>query len=219
MARVYSEIMQTRSRRMNKLPEDQKLWAEFRRDFENFVVKDIQKSLDAEIEVGVIILTVVGIDCLGGYYAGDESKKEYFVRFTQTFMPSSYAIYAGDIYHCVRNGLVHAYVLNWKRSGRSFLLTRNQGEPHLIPVPNNPEVIYLNRETFARDFLVAQLKYFEQIESDQAMWDNAMQRLRSMGFLTVAPEDEIAARLRGTVSSTPPGSSQNISTGVRKPRP
>lgn len=183
-----------------KLPDDEKLWAEFHHYFIAFVVGDIEKSLQVGIEVGTIILTTIGIECLGGYYSGKTDEKSFipkgkpkreridFVKFMQDFMPS-YEKYADDIYACIRNGLAHDYVTNTVNK-KTFLFKRDYGEQHLTSIPSNPNVVYLNREKYALDFLQAQNKYFEKAESEQVIWNNAIQRLRSRkGFLTVRPEN------------------------------
>jgi len=177
---------------MNKSPADEKLWAEFRKHFQVFIADDIEKALNAGLEVGVIILTVIGIDCLSGYYAGKETNRQFFVNFMKVFMPS-YGSYADDIYSCVRSGLAHDYVIKRNsKSKRSFVFSRDQGEPHLVPTNVNPDVIFLNRETFARDFLEAQRKYFEKAENDQSTWNKALLRLNGQkGFLTVRPEEKL----------------------------
>lgn len=180
---------------MNKLPNDEKLWGEFRQKFAVWVVGDIEKSLQAGVGLGTIILTTVGIECLSGYYAGEETERKHFVKFMQDFMPA-YGNYADDIYACIRNGLAHDYVIKRNtKTNRSFKIRDRQGEPHLTPSRLEPDVIYFNRETFARDFLEAQRRYFEKAENDQSTWDTAMQRLKSpRGFLTVRPEEEFTPK-------------------------
>jgi len=202
---------------MNKLPVDERLWKEFRQYFTAFVVDDVKKSLDIGIEVGTIILTTIGIECLSGYYAGKETKREHFVKFVQDFMPE-YGNLADDIYECIRNGLAHDYVVKEnKKNQRKFIFTRNQGEQHLSSHPLNLHVFYLNRETYARDFLKIQLTYFEKVDNDQSLWDKAMQRLHSQkGFLTVRPENEFISpssevHYPGTV---PNSSTTNYPTGT-----
>jgi hypothetical protein len=181
---------------MNKKPDDEKLWAEFRKYFGAFVVSDIEKALNAGIEVGVIILTAIGIDCLSGYYAGRKTDRKLFVKFMKNFMPA-YAAHADDIYNCVRSGLAHDYIIKRNsKTNRTFVFSRDTGEPHLAPTTKNPNVIYLNRETFARDFLKAQHEYFEKAENDQKLWDKALRRLIKRGFITVRPEDELVARIK-----------------------
>jgi len=177
---------------MNKSPADEKLWAEFRKYFQAFVADDIEKALNAGLEVEVIILTVIGIDCLSGYYAGKETNRHFFVNFMKDFMPL-YGSYADDIYSCVRSGLAHDYVIKQNsKSKRSFVFSRDRGEPHLVPTNANPDVIFLNRETFARDFLKAQRKYFDKVENDQSTWNKALLRLKGQkGFLTVRPEEKL----------------------------
>jgi hypothetical protein len=181
---------------MNKKPDDEKLWAEFHKYFDAFVVDDINKALNVGIEVGTIILTTIGIECLSGYYAGKETKRKHFVKFMHDYMPT-YGYYAEDIYACVRNGLDHDYVIKVNAvSKNSFVFTRNAGEQHLCPTTQNPNFFYLNREQYARDFLEAQHNYFEKVEHDQDEWDRAIRRLKSQkSFLTVRPEDELIAHL------------------------
>ena len=45
---------------------------EFQKSFTNFVVKDVEKSLKGDLEVGTIILVVIGIECLSGYYVSQK---------------------------------------------------------------------------------------------------------------------------------------------------
>jgi hypothetical protein len=202
---------------MLKQPDDQIMWTEFHKYFNAFVVGDIVKSLRSGIEVGTIILTTVGIECLSGYYTGKEAERSHFVKFMQDFMPS-YLNYADDIYECIRNGLAHDYVVKKNRANkRSFLFKRDHGEPHLIPTSRNPNIIYLNRADYANDFLAAQHKYFEKVENDQRLWDKAMQRLkRQKGFLTVRPEDELIPSFTGVSSPVVPASPSvtGLSTGT-----
>jgi len=193
---------------MVKQPEDVNLWNEFHKYFTAFVVEDVKKSLKASIEVGTIILTTVGIECLSGYHAGKDADRDQFVNFVQVFM-SSYTNYADDIYACIRNGLAHDYVVKENRaSGFTFVFQRNHGEPHLSPTPINPNVINLNREDYANDFLEAQRQFFEKVENDQSLWNNAMKRLKSQkGFLTVRPLHELI-----TPSTAYPGTVARPST-------
>jgi hypothetical protein len=140
-------------------------------------------------------LTTVGIECLSGYYAGEKAERKHFVSFIKDFMPA-YAVFADDIYACVRNGLTHDYVIKENPTNRhTFLFQRDHGEPHLSPTPKNPNAIYLNRTDYANDFLEAQRLYFEKVDNTQTLWDTAMRRVKSQkGFLTVFPPDELVVR-------------------------
>src|SRR5574341_1318748 len=173
---------------MHKQPRDELIWTEFQHYFEAFVVGDVKKALTAEVGVGVIILTTVGIDCLGGYYLGVKSNRAPFVKFVKDFMPQ-YGIYADDIYTCIRNGLCHDYVINESKiTNRRFLISGDYNEPHLVPSSRNKDYVYLNRIAYAEDFLKAQGEYFERAENDQRVWDNAVTRLiHKKSFLTVRP--------------------------------
>jgi len=158
-------------------------WEQVRNSFEKFVVQDLKKALDADVEVGTIILTTVGIECLSGYFAGKESDGKTFIEFIAEFMPA-YSIHAEAIYRCIRNGLAHDYIIK-ENEGRSFLFTRNRGEKHLDPVEGKPGWYYLNRESFALDFLKAQTDFFEQVNRDENLSRRVLKRLRERSFLDV----------------------------------
>ena len=158
-------------------------WYKFKDSFEKFIVKDLEKALQANVEVGVIILTIIGIESLSGYFSGKNSDIETFKDFINEFMPS-YSSHAETLYKCIRNGLLHDYIIK-EHEGKCFLFTRNIGENHLQPVPNTPGWFYLNREQFARDFIKAQKDYFQRIEMDKKLQERAIHRLSNKGYLDV----------------------------------
>src|SRR5574341_400120 len=106
---------------------------------EAFVVNDIKKALDKDaLEVGLIILTLLGIECLSAYYTGKrDSDSSTFEKFIKKYFPPNYAQYADKIYRSLRNGLAHSYVpAKIKIDSKEiipFVMVRNQGEPHLSP--------------------------------------------------------------------------------------
>jgi hypothetical protein len=113
--------------------------------------------------------------------------------------------------------LAHDYVIKENpANNRSFVFKRDHGEPHLTQSSANPNVIYLNRETYARDFLEAQQRYFEKVEGDQNSWDQAMKRLKHQkGFLTVRPEEQLIVRPTTSPTLSAPGASViGLSTGT-----
>jgi hypothetical protein len=158
-------------------------WQKFRDSFEKFVVQDLKKSLNAGVEVGVIILTAVGLECLSGYFEGKSADDKTFKSFINKFMPN-YSDHAEVIYKCVRNGLAHDYIIK-ECNGKSFLFTRNKGEKHLLPVDNKPGWYYLNRESFVLDFLEAQEQYFDEVNKNQELYNKALRRLNDKSFLDV----------------------------------
>lgn len=160
----------------------------FQKAFTNFVVRDVEKSLKVDLEVGTIILVTIGIECISGYYAGKESNRQTFVNFTRDFLPI-YAPHADNIYACIRDGLAHDYIIKDVR-GKSFRFTRDKGEAHLTAVEGNPEWFYINREIFAQDFLAAQFAYFKELHTNIDLQKKAMQRLKKRSFLSVFPRDK-----------------------------
>jgi len=159
------------------------MWNKFKESFEKFIVRDLEKALQAGVEVGAIILTAIGIESLSGYFTGKKSDGETFKAFIDAFMPS-YSPHAETLYKCIRNGLAHDYIIK-EYEGKSFLFTRNSGEKHLTPVVSRVGWFYLNREQFALDFLKAQKDFFQKIETDENLQEKAMSRLNKKGFLDV----------------------------------
>lgn len=160
---------------------------QFQNAFTNFVVKDVEKSLKGDLEVGTIILVVIGIECLSGYYVGKESNRQTFVSFVNDFLPQ-YAPHADNIYACIRDGLAHDYIIK-DVDGKSFRFTRNKGEAHLTTVEGNPEWFYINREIFSKDFLLAQSAYFKKLRTNVGLQEKAISRLKRRSFLSVFPKD------------------------------
>ena len=132
-------------------------WSEFRKYFNEFVVEDIKKALSASVQVGVLILSINGIEVLGGFHSGTKGGRDSFCKFIEKFMPQ-YKRYANSLYTCVRNGLFHDYRIKIDSEGNTFLLTGYEGEEHLTPHSHDEKIIFINRIAFANDFLSAQQK-------------------------------------------------------------
>src|SRR5260221_8203255 len=90
---------------------------------DSFVIQDIQKALDRDaLEVGLIVLTLLGIDCLGAYYVGARiGTGSSFERFMKRYFPAPYGPYANLIYRSLRHGLVHRYVVDEVKLGSKMV--------------------------------------------------------------------------------------------------
>jgi hypothetical protein len=79
--------------------QEQQMLQDWKQSIEDFVISDIRGCLDRNIlEVGLIILTLVGIDCLGGYFTGKPSEQETFREFISSkYFPPEYKNVAGDL--------------------------------------------------------------------------------------------------------------------------
>jgi len=158
---------------------------------EAFVIDDIKKALDKDaLEVGLIILTLLGIECLSAYYTGKrDSDSGTFEKFMRKYFPPAYTQYADKIYRSLRNGLAHSYTpVKIKIASKEiipFVMVRNQGEPHLVPsrVGNQYPVIF-NRAQFALDFITAWENYIQDIDVNMQLQKNIIARAQK-GFLVV----------------------------------
>jgi hypothetical protein len=163
----------------------------WKRWIEAFIINDIKKALDKDVlEVGLIILTLLGIECLSAYYTGKrDSSLSTFEKFVKKYFPSIYAQYADKIYVSLRHGLAHSYVPARIKIGSTeivpFVMVRNQSEPHLSPLQAEYEYpVYFNREQFARDFIVAWERYAADLNVTPQLQRNVMIRARKV-FLIV----------------------------------
>jgi hypothetical protein len=140
---------------------------------DSFVIQDIQKALDRDaLEVGLVILTLLGADCLEAYYVGARNgNRSSFERFMKRYFPAPYGPYANLIYCSLRHGLVHRYVVD-RVEVRSklvvpFVLTRDMGEAHLTRCfADDPFPVHLNRAAFAWDFLAVWQAFSSDVDQD-----------------------------------------------------
>jgi len=144
---------------------------------ENFVINDIRVSLNQDmLEVGLIILTMVGIDCISGYLAGKPADTNTFKQFvTSKYFPTAYHTVADDLFQ-LRNGLVHDYTS--KNNMFEFSRREGEGAPHLQTINAGQSYpISLNRETFAKDFLRAWERYSKDVFEDEDLAQRALARI------------------------------------------
>ena len=158
---------------------------------EAFVVNDIKKALEKDaLEVGLIILTLLGTECLSAYYTGKRnSDGGTFEKFVKKYFPPAYTQYADKIYHSLRNGLAHSYVPAKIRINSNeitlFVMMRNQGEPHLVPHQAGSQYpVIFNRAQFALDFITAWENYVQAIDVNTQLQKNIIARAQK-GFLVV----------------------------------
>lgn len=165
-----------------------RLWKE---SMEQFVIHDIKASLQKDVlEVGLIILTLIGIDSLSGYYVGEKASTQTFKKFIQTsYFPKSYHHLADDIY-VLRNRLVHDYTSTRDKIVlfRTEEQAHDQGLRHLHPLRLTEKYpICFVRETFAKDFLEAWSRFSNDVTTDDKLANNVVSRVKKVGreFLVV----------------------------------
>ncbi|HVO70062.1 MAG TPA: hypothetical protein VMT24_08455 [Aggregatilineaceae bacterium] len=175
---------------------DQIQLQEWKKDLEDFVITDIKKSLAANmLETSLIILGLIGTECVSGYFAGKPANQKTFVDFMDKYFPASYVPYSELIYLSLRNGLLHDHTIKtipaiWKEP--PFWLNREQDEPHLVPCkPGQSYPVWFNRHTFAGDFLAAWEKYLSEIAQSEDLRRKLMKRIQTRGYLKVVDTTQL----------------------------
>ena len=155
-----------------------KAWKE---NFEKFIIRDIERAIEKDnLEVGLIILTFVAVECLSGYYAGRVASGRTFIKLIKECFPSEYKPFAGRLYG-LRSDLAHNYAPRG-----NFLLKREINEPHLTPYTiGNDTYIWFNRQAFARDFLNVWKNYVDHVSEDDDLYSKLVQRIKAQGYLVV----------------------------------
>lgn len=163
----------------------------WKRWIEDFIINDIKKALDKDVlEVGLIILTLLGTECLSSYYTGKrDSDVSTFEKFVKKYFPPIYTPHADKIYRSLRNGLAHSYVPAKIKINSveitPFVMVRNLGEPHLSPCQIGRQYpMVFNRAQFAQDFILAWEKYSSDVDAIPQLQKNVKSRARK-GFLVV----------------------------------
>jgi hypothetical protein len=194
--------------------EEQNRLKEWKESVEKFFIGDIKRMLDSdELEVGLIILTFVGIDCLGGYFAGRESDTQTFKSFMRSdYFPPSYHNLADEIFE-LRNGLMHDYTI--KHNKFRFYRDEGEGVPHLKSFHQDKKYpISFNRKIFAKDFLNAWKRYSEDVLNHPNLSRKTLDRMNKegRGYLVVETPDKFPKP--GTISYNPDSSDYGGYTGT-----
>lgn len=203
---------------------DQEMTAELLLDWqesiEQFIIGDIRTCLDHDtLEVGLIILSLVAIDSLSGYYCGSQSNRATFKSFLiSECFPSQYGALADDLY-ALRNGLVHDYTS--KKSKFAFFRRKSDGHPHLQEFHHeNGTSISLNREILAQDVLLAWKHFSKSVQSNQILQKKIHERIRQAGrgFLIVKTITAYPSPQLLSESSSPPHPAHTQNINRRKIR-
>ncbi len=155
---------------------------EWRVWFRRFAVEDIQRALadpKEQLQVGLIILSLLHTEALSGYFAGTGADRNTFAAFVRRYFPATYQPHVKALYR-LRNGLAHDYI------PRGFVLSGKRGERHLQPPDDShPDLIVINRVAIAEDFVRVWENYSLDIETDAELQQKALARIASQGFMVV----------------------------------
>ena len=112
--------------------KDEELIAKARHTFVDMMVGDVKRTLDANILIGSLVLSLCAVDTLA-CFAADKPNGEpirstsgkHFKEFVKIFMDDKYTPIAGKLYGALRGFLIHSYTTKY------FLLTDHEPHNHL----------------------------------------------------------------------------------------
>lgn len=96
------------------------------------ILREVKSCINCDAELAAIILCLVLVDYLAGYYTGHQSRRIDFIGFMHKYFPKKYSPYNEIIYDQLRSGLLHnlAAINPWKGHGKSFRI-HSHLEKHL----------------------------------------------------------------------------------------
>jgi hypothetical protein len=161
-------------------PESQRIWIreQFRPHFDQGVTGTIGKFISVPEALVSFILMTCAIDWLAGFWYGEPTQghtRDAYIGFIERYFPSGKYDAVG-LYDSLRNGLVHMFTIK----GRVYSLTHNQSFRHLKPIGDQ---INLNSEDLFADWLLAENKYFAEIETDDELLAKFVERYERDEFL------------------------------------
>ena len=94
------------------------------------VFQEIKVCINANAELAAVILCLVVVDYLAGYYTGHQTKRRDFLSFMNKYFPADYNTFNEKIYDQLRSGLLHnlALINPWKGMEKSFRIHSNLGK-------------------------------------------------------------------------------------------
>lgn len=126
------------------------------------VFREIKVCINADADLAAIILCLVVVDYLAGYYTGRQTKRGDFLSFMNKYFPADYNTFNEKIYDQLRSGLLHnlAVINPWKGMEKSFRIHSHLGN-HLVEYFNADGECCINFsvKVFAEDIGRALIMY------------------------------------------------------------
>lgn len=97
------------------------------------IEQEAYRCLNAQAELGALLLCLAAVDYMAGFYVGHKSKKREHIGFIKKYFPQKYRNFLEVIYDQLRSGLMHNMVaMNpwYGKRGIDFLI-HPKSESHL----------------------------------------------------------------------------------------
>lgn len=152
------------------------LWEKSMNDF---LIHDIRIALDQNsLRAGVLILSLVAVDCLGGYYTGNLSKTNTFKEFLESrYFPPKYKEHKNLIWDDLRNALFHDYSFTDIKIDLFGTSQEANDLKHLQKTASGKVCFFC--DVFAQDVLIAWDKFSKDVrENEGDVQKKVIQRIK-----------------------------------------
>ena len=158
-----------------KMISKQPFISHIRHSLEEMAFKDIIRASSGKSKMGAFILGSCFIEYLAGFRYGKETTRDDYKNFVKEYLDK---YDAEKLYADLRCKLVHNY-----SEGGSYDFI--DARPHLHNAKLQNGKILLNLENFIADLKSALDKYFTQLESDDTLFELAVQRYKKVGLMGI----------------------------------
>lgn len=166
---------------------DEELIAKAKYTFVDLMVGDVKRTLDNNILLGSLILSLCAVDTLACFFADKPKGKaisrasaKHFKRFINRFMDNKYEPIAEKLYGAMRGSLVHGYTTKY------FLLDDHKPQNHLKKTTlNGKRRQIINLDSFIEDVEKAANKYVEELARDPLLLSNFKVQYEYSGLMSV----------------------------------
>ncbi len=155
----------------------------FRPHFNEWVFSPIARLVSSDDALMGFIVMACAIDYLAGFWLGESTVhkvRRAYTGFIDMYFPTG-RYNASGLYESLRSGLLHMFTIE----NRTYALTHGRPDLHLRRDPYGQ--IVLNAEDFLDDLISARERYFNDVEANPNLLDNAIVRYNRDGFLDRSP--------------------------------
>lgn len=144
----------------------------------NMAFLDIKRASDGKSKMGAFILSSCFIEYLAGFRYGKETTRDDYKLFISKYFKGKYN--PDKLYTDLRCKLVHNY-----SEGGSYTFIDNRPELHKKETGDGK--IILNLENFISDIEIVLKEYFEELKTDDSIFQLAIKRFLLLNILGINP--------------------------------
>jgi hypothetical protein len=155
-------------------------------DFPKEIITEKTVLKDGECLLGALIQCCCLIEAAGHYAFNKSNSSAAFTAFAGKFLRQ---YNKDELYMVLRCGLIHEYAPknNKGDTNRKYLLVKNAQEHHLKEVPDQPDYLFFNVNSFIEHVDAAIRVFLKEVQNEKKQKQTILKRVSSHGLMVVHP--------------------------------